>query len=771
MGTYRLVKVDKLGGGGPALICKLRDPEGNSKVVSDPDFRPYFWSAAKERWDADALSLDGTPVVRREMKSTKGVYLQRDRYDYHCEADIPYPRRWMIDRDVYAYVTKDLERVEETPEVELRRVYWDIEVAEERFVLPEQTGHIVMLTFYDQTADHKVSFVHHGVEARTEERTYEGHHMTCPWEVHFLPTEQETLEHAASWVRSADPDLLIGFNSSGYDWPMFLGRGRKIGANVQAMSDLGKVSERNLPGTQLVDIYEIYLWSRPTKERDSSLQAVAERNGFGTYPELGSKVYDYYRAGRIDELLQYNALDVEAAAFIDDVENLTSFAQVVQDMAGADDIMTVTQVSVITDILCLREARRRCTPLPSKGHLKGEKGDYKGGEVMEPKRGGVIDKVAVYDFSRMFPNLILQLNISPETLVEEEADWVSLGEGLRGYKFSQDKVGILPSVVKRMFEVRDYCEARYQETKSEVWEKRIVASKFLCNGCYGYTGHGNSRLYDRRVAETVTGASRCLIQLTANHLESQGLEVIYGDSDSCMIPTQDPWETEESARWAVEQACKDMDINAVKIDFEKWYHTFLLVPGKKKRYCGYVVWEDGEWLADPKLEIKGFEYRRSDAPEILVEAQADIFDLMLKRKPRDKVLRTVLSYMWRIGRGEVPVEKLANAPQLSKDPHEYGHYGPALAAKFSNTFFDLGIRAGDRVLPVYVSGLPDGVEHYKAVGIRLGDSLPEGVVPDYRTMAEKAIGKKFADLFDAIGWRHEADRVRNAWNTQLTEFR
>lgn len=771
MTTYRLVSLEKVGRGGPALVARLRGENGESTLAHVTDFRPYYWAEAEEKWDADGLSLKDTPVEKKVMDSTFGVQRSRGHYDFHCEADIPYPRRWMIDNDVYAYVDEDLNPVDESPDIPLRKVYWDIEVAEPEFKTPEETGHIIMVTLFNEHTGQFTTFVHEEDldEAWTEIRTFNGDQGTYPWEVRHVPTETQLLEDLASWIRNTDLDLLLGYNSDDYDWPMVLNRAREIGATVQGMSSMGDVTKHGLPGAQLVDVYTLYDWTLLTKERDSSLQTVAARNGYREYPELGSKVYEYYQEGCIDELLEYNALDVEATWFVDVEENLSEFALVMQEMVGTEDLIDVTKASVVTDLLCLREGHGRSRALPSKGNMPGAKGDYEGGEVMSPKRGGVIDKVAVYDFSRMFPNLIIQLNISPEKLKGDgvEADWVQLGDGLQGYEFEQDEQGLLAAVVEYAFELRDYCERKYEETGDQQWDDRAQATKKIINGIYGAQGFKDFRLYDRRVAETVTGSSRCLIQLTKQYLEKRGWEVIYGDTDSVMVPTEDPWETEEDVQWAVEQACNDMGIDPIEIEFEKWYNTLLLVPGKKKRYAGYIVWDDGEWLGDPKLQFKGFAKVRSNSPRVLAQAQEDVFDLMLKRKPRDRVMRQVLEYMFAIASGDFPVEELASAPELSKDPKEYGTYGPALAAKFSNRFFDMDIRANDRVLPVYVESTPDGIPHNNKIAIRPGEGLPDGVKPDYETMATKAVGKRFADLFQAIGWKHEAKRIDKAWDQPL----
>ncbi|WP_139657962.1 DNA polymerase domain-containing protein, partial [Pseudomonas shirazica] len=82
----------------------------------------------------------------------------------------------------------------------------------------------------------------------------------------------------------------------------------------------------------------------------------------------------------------------------------------------------------------------------------------------------------------------------------------------------------------------------------------------------------------------------------------------------------------------------DSTYNKMFIEFEKIYSNVFFVGDEygnavKKRYAGLIVYKDGADISDhPKLEIKGFEAKRSDTPTVIRELQSNVFWLILTGK-------------------------------------------------------------------------------------------------------------------------------------------
>lgn len=71
---------------------------------------------------------------------------------------------------------------------------------------------------------------------------------------------------------------------------------------------------------------------------------------------------------------------------------------------------------------------------------------------------------------------------------------------------------------------------------------------------------------------------------------------------------------------------------------------------------------------------------------------------------------------------------------------------------------------------VYVKGAPRGLPETSYIALAPNVDFPDGFQPDWKTLAEKAIGDKFGEMFQAIGWQHEALRCWSPFNQTLDMF-
>lgn len=238
----------------------------------------------------------------------------------------------------------------------------------------------------------------------------------------------------------------------------------------------------------------------------------------------------------------------------------------------------------IVDTYVLRRAREKGIRLPTGGPPEEYK--YLGAFVF-PSVAGMSENVVYCDISSMYPNLVVTLNLSPETVIGTEEDLreskYSVGETVwgyvdprpvkhldkgeswqqykdQGYKMIYDPHA--PSVKwtcdecdgpryeKLYVKAHDVETGFLTECVDELIELKnkyrgqdlYGAIKRVCNSIYGVTGFANDsssfRLYDWRIAETITLSGRKMIQETAeyivNHAKDNGFDdayVVMGDTD------------------------------------------------------------------------------------------------------------------------------------------------------------------------------------------------------------------------------------------------
>ena len=126
-------------------------------------------------------------------------------------------------------------------------------------------------------------------------------------------------------------------------------------------------------------------------------------------------------------------------------------------------------------------------------------------------------------------------------------------------------------------------------------------------------------------------------------LEDEGLEVIYGDTDSVFF--RSPSSNMDGTISFGQQIAERYSVGAKQLEFEKILQPFFS-HGAKKRYVGKQVWPKESML------IRGYETRRTDSFPSQVEALEDVFYFIMKSEI-DAALNLSKDWVTRISKGEV----------------------------------------------------------------------------------------------------------------------
>ena len=386
---------------------------------------------------------------------------------------------------------------------------------------------------------------------------------------------------------------------------------------------------------------------------------------YDTFKEFYTKDWDTF--------VEYNKIDVELVDRIEDKIKLIELAITLAYDAKVNYEDVFFQVRM-WDTIIYNYLRKRGIVVPEKerGIVKNDK--YAGAYVKEPIPG-VYDWVVSFDLNSLYPHLIMQYNISPETLVEERHPTATVDRILNkevkiegeyavcanGAQYRKDVRGFLPELMEKMYGDRVVfkkkmlaAKQQYEKTPTKALEKEIarcnniqMAKKITLNSAYGAIGNQYFRYYKLANAEAITLSGQVSIRWIENKMngylnkvlktEDQDY-VIASDTDSIYL-NMDPLvnavykereKTTESVVSFLNQVCeKELEryidncyqelagyVNAYdqKMQMKRENIADRGVWTAKKRYILNVYDSEGVRYAEPKLKIMGIEAIKSSTP-------------------------------------------------------------------------------------------------------------------------------------------------------------
>jgi len=310
----------------------------------------------------------------------------------------------------------------------------------------------------------------------------------------------------------------------------------------------------------------------------------------------------------------------------------------------------------------------------------------RGGFVYEPKVG-IHDNTGEVDFSSMYPSLMVNNNISAETVLCKCCPDSNKRIPELNYNICQKRTGVVPKVLKLVVDKRsDYKKLR-DKTKDpelkEIYDNRQNALKWILVTCFGYLGYRNAKFGTVDGHIGVCAFGRVTFLRAARISESRGFEVLHGIVDSLWLKKENT-DLEEYP-----DLCKQVsDEIGLPLNFEGRYKWIVFLPSKMHPNIGvlnhyYGVMESG------KLKVRGIEVRKHDTPRFVYNAQMEMIDVFSKAanskefmKKIPQALDVVKTYRQKLINGEVPIEDLIINKHLSKNPKHYKqHVSQVIAAE------------------------------------------------------------------------------------------
>lgn len=541
--------------------------------------------------------------------------------------------------------------------------------------------------------------------------------------VEHVADEKAMLERFQQLLQEYKPEILVGYFSDGFDLPYLKTRGSKhhLNFDFQVFSKTGfRSSEVKVKGMIHLDMLKFIkqIFGLNLKTDTYTLDAVAQELLGHSKHKVNldnlAKIWD----NEPEKLAQYCAYNLHDALLTRQLcEKLLSDIIEFTSLLGLPPFdVTRMRFSKLVENYILKRAIEFNIVAPNKAEgaemeERREK-SIEGAFVFQPTPG-LYQDIAVFDFRSLYPTIITAHNLSPESFrcsCCQDKDHVP---GKEEYWFCQREKKFLPGILNDIVAKRALIKKQLQKEKAEeakrkngeerkeikkkeedgekepadslsVLEARTYALKILANSFYGYLGFFGARWYSLESAASTTAYARHYIKATMEKARVQGLEILYGDTDSLFLLL---------GKKTIDDAKKFMeDINGslpeqMELEFEGYYPHGIFVSlksaeknadkssdiGAKKKYA--LIRSNGT------LKITGFESVRRNWSWLAKEVQEKVLQLVLENKV-DAALKYVKKTIAELKAGNTELQKLIIRTQITRELHQYTSFGPhVLVAK------------------------------------------------------------------------------------------
>ena len=531
------------------------------------------------------------------------------------------------------------------------------------------------------------------------------HYIYCQNERELLTKFQEY------WVQKT-PDIVTGWNVKFFDMPFICRRMDRVLSmkHMRALSPWNSIRERELHvrgqkkiyydiiGVSTLDYYDLYQKFTYTNQESYRLDHIA-------FVELGQKkldhsefenFQDFYR-NNWQKFIEYNIHDVELVDMLEDKMKLIELAVTMAYDAKVNFEDVFYQVRMWDSIIYDALTQENIVIPPKTESTKDQQ--YAGAYVKEPVPG-IYDWVVNFDLNSLYPHLIMQYNISPETLLDDRVSGINVDKLLNreidtstlegvticpnGTLFTTEKQGFLPKLMEKIYTERTIYKKKmlkakqeYENTKDPQLIKDIakfnniqMARKIQLNSAYGAIGNEYFRYFRLENAEAITLSGQLSIRWIENKMNEYLNKILKSgdkdyviavDTDSIYLDLGDLVKNVFKGGTPPDEKVVNFLDKICKVELETYiescyqelaeyvnaYQQKMVMKREnianrgiwtaKKRYILNVWDSEGVRYKEPKMKIMGLETQRSSTPAYFKDKLLKAYKIMIEGSNDDMI--------------------------------------------------------------------------------------------------------------------------------------
>ena len=664
----------------------------NGKHFSDrQEFHPTFFVPSKKK-RSKWKTLDGQLVEPVKPGTIKDCREFIDKYSQVQGFNV-----YGNERYVHQYIAENYPEDEIKFDLsKIKLVTIDIEVAAESgfpdvFNVAEE---LLLITVQDYNTKFITTFGSRPYKTNPNRKNYR--YVDCH-------NEKGLIDTFLRWWQEHTPEVVTGWNCELYDIPYLVGRVERLFGEKYAkkFSPWGIVRRNeiriqgrdniayDIAGVSIMDYLDLYRKSPATPNQESfRLDHIAlmelgqqklDHSEFDTFREFYTKNWQKF--------VDYNIVDVELVDKLEDKLKLIDLCCTRAYDAKINFTDVAFQVRT-WDAIIFNYLKKKNIVIPQKDrNQKDEK--YAGAYVKEPKPGKY-DWVVSFDLNSLYPHLIMQYNISPETLLDQKHPSATVERLLNkeieiegdyavcanGAQFKKDKKGFLPELMEKMYNERVIFKKRmikakkaYEKNPTKDLEKEIarcnnvqMSKKIALNSAYGAIGNQYFRYYKLANAEAITLSGQVSIRWIENKMNQKMNKilkteekdyVIASDTDSIYLHMGDLVEAVYKGREKTTEGVVGFLNKVCEVELEPYiessyqeladyvnaYDQKMIMKREniadrgiwtaKKRYILNVWDSEGVRYEKAKLKIMGIEAIKTSTPAPCRKFLKDAFGLLM----------------------------------------------------------------------------------------------------------------------------------------------
>ncbi len=564
-------------------VIRLFSKDGDRNIILiDDTFRPYLYVVADDvdeciteiRENLDVVDVEKVILKDFQIESefirvtfTHPQQLAKSRDSLRDlenvvqirEFDIPFYRRYLMDRDVIPMtevvaigeeletfmdldstkqdieiirLTERLERVGEYPQ-DFRILSFDLEVYNPNGMPDSAEDEIIMIGVASNF----------GISQVISTKTNSGGDF-----VNQVSSEKEMIEMFVNLIKDNNVDIIVGYNSDNFDFPYLKDRARILGIDLDIGMDgsdvkfirRGYANAASFKGLIHVDLY-LVMRRYMTLDRYTLERVYYELFGEEKIDVAGDRIWQFWdnEGEELDRLFDYSLDDVVSTLKIAEQTlplNLELTRIIGQPLFDVSRMATGQQA----EWFLVKQAYFDGEVVPNKQGSnfadRASAEDNEGGYVKEPEKG-LHENLVQFDFRSLYPSIIISKNISPDVMtlgeVENEDDYNISPE--HGIKFKKSPQGFIPSVIDKIlqerFRIKREMKASTNPQERIALDVQQQAIKRLANTMYGIYGFPRFRWYSFDCAKAITSWGRQYIKSSIKKAEKYGFYTIYADTD------------------------------------------------------------------------------------------------------------------------------------------------------------------------------------------------------------------------------------------------
>ena len=677
----------------------VRGYENGKHFMTRESFSPTLFVPAKKK--TKYKTLTGDPVEPIKPGTVRDCREFFKKYDGVQNFDI-----YGNDRYIYQYISEMYPESEVKFDIsKIKLTTLDIEVKSENGFPDVESAaeEILLISIQDYNTKQIRTWGQGPFNNKQDNVIYKGY-----------DSEYELLNAFINWwmIEDNTPEVITGWNIELYDIPYLSRRLERV---------LGEKLMKRLSPWGLVTEDEIYIAGRKNIAYD--IGGVTQLDYLNLYKKFTYKAQESYRLDYIasvelgqkkldhseydtfkdfytkgwQKFVEYNIIDVELVDRMEDKMKLIELAITMAYDAKANYVDVFSQVRM-WDTIIYNYLKKKNIVIPPKNRSQKD-AKYAGAYVKEPIPGKY-DWVVSFDLNSLYPHLIMQYNISPETLLDARHPSVTVDKILNedltfemykdnavcanGAMYRKDVRGFLPELMEKIYKDRTIykkkmleAKQQYEKTKTKKLEKEIarcnniqMARKIQLNSAYGAIGNQYFRYYKLANAEAITLSGQVSIRWIENKmnqkinqiLKTEDVDyVIASDTDSIYLNLGPLVDAVYKGREKTNESIVAFLNKICEMEFEKYisssYETLAAYVNAydqkmfmkreniaergiwtaKKRYILNVWDSEGVRYEEPKLKMMGIEAVKSSTPAPCRTMIKDGLKLMMNGTEEDVI--------------------------------------------------------------------------------------------------------------------------------------